>query len=70
MQHHVSGDGNFHSLSFNSFCLTCLFQFQGILKPSYNSVDMAEVELVDDQGEARDFNQKLHDVSFYHLSVL
>lgn len=35
--------------------------FQGILKPSYNSVDMAEVELVDDHREPRDFNPKLRD---------
>ncbi|KAJ9576033.1 hypothetical protein L9F63_007133, partial [Diploptera punctata] len=35
--------------------------FQGILKPSYNSVDMAEVELVDDYREARDLNPKLRE---------
>ncbi|XP_033611024.1 voltage-dependent calcium channel subunit alpha-2/delta-3 isoform X2 [Cryptotermes secundus] len=35
--------------------------FQGILKPSYNSVDMAEVELVNDRREARDFNPKLRE---------
>ncbi|XP_021942456.1 voltage-dependent calcium channel subunit alpha-2/delta-3 isoform X2 [Zootermopsis nevadensis] len=35
--------------------------FQGILKPSYNSVDMAEVELVDDHREARDINPKLRE---------
>jgi hypothetical protein len=44
--------------------LSYCFQFQGILKPSYNSVDMAEVELVNDRREARDFNPKLREVSF------
>ncbi|XP_026478541.1 voltage-dependent calcium channel subunit alpha-2/delta-3-like [Ctenocephalides felis] len=33
--------------------------FQGILKPAYNSVDMVEVELVDDNGGPRDFNVSL-----------
>ena len=27
-----------------------LFQFQEILKPNYNSVDLAEVELIDNMG--------------------
>jgi hypothetical protein len=31
---------------------------------------MAEVELVDDNGEARDFNPELRKVSFYHLAFL
>jgi len=69
----MSDDGNFHShlTPFMwQFLLTCHFQFQGILKPSYNSVDMAEVELVDDHGEARDFNTELRKVSFYHHAVL
>ncbi|XP_044741328.1 voltage-dependent calcium channel subunit alpha-2/delta-3 isoform X3 [Chrysoperla carnea] len=33
--------------------------FQGILKPSYNSVDMAEVELIDDNREPRNFDPML-----------
>ncbi|KAL0134731.1 hypothetical protein PUN28_001482 [Cardiocondyla obscurior] len=33
--------------------------FQGILKPAYNSVDMAEVELTDDDKGPRDFNEGL-----------
>ncbi|XP_046388062.1 voltage-dependent calcium channel subunit alpha-2/delta-3 isoform X1 [Ischnura elegans] len=33
--------------------------FQGILKPSYNSVDMAEVELVDDNSLPREFSPEL-----------
>nr|CAD7431259.1 unnamed protein product [Timema monikensis] len=34
-------------------------RFQGILKPAYNSVDMSEVELMDDDREARDVNPKM-----------
>ncbi|GLV36977.1 straightjacket [Carabus blaptoides fortunei] len=33
--------------------------FQGILKPAYNRVDMAEVELPDDELDPRDFNRTL-----------
>lgn len=33
--------------------------FQGILKPSYNSVDMTDVELLDDGRGPRDFNPSL-----------
>ncbi|XP_077284622.1 voltage-dependent calcium channel subunit straightjacket isoform X2 [Arctopsyche grandis] len=33
--------------------------FQDILKPSYNSVDMVEVELIDDERGPRDFNEEL-----------
>lgn len=40
-------------------------QFQGkILKPSYNAVDMAEVELMDDGYDARDFSSFLLEVSW------
>lgn len=40
-------------------------QFQGyILKPAYNSVDMIEVELLDDDKGARDFNPVLLTVSY------
>ncbi|XP_044013725.1 voltage-dependent calcium channel subunit alpha-2/delta-4 isoform X2 [Aphidius gifuensis] len=31
--------------------------FQGILKPSYNAVDMAEVELMDNDRDSRDFDE-------------
>lgn len=37
--------------------------FQDILKPSYNAVDMVEVELMDDDQDPREFNDKLLDVS-------
>ncbi|XP_026319490.1 voltage-dependent calcium channel subunit alpha-2/delta-3 isoform X5 [Hyposmocoma kahamanoa] len=33
--------------------------FQGILKPSYNSVDMVEVELFDDDRKPREFSKEL-----------
>lgn len=39
-------------------------QFQGILKPSYNSVDMVEVELFDDDRKPREFSKELTAVSF------
>lgn len=43
----------------NMFC-----QFQGnILKPSYDAVDIAEVELMDDGKDARDFSSFLLGVS-------
>lgn len=42
-----------------------LFQFQGILKPSYNSIDMAEVELVNDGFGHREFNKDMLDVSIF-----
>lgn len=43
-----------------------LLQFQGdILKPSYNSIDLVEVELTDDElRAARDYNSDLISVSF------
>lgn len=37
--------------------------FEDILKPAYNSVDMAEVELMDDDSEARHFDANLLEVS-------
>lgn len=39
------------------------FQFQQILKPSYNSVDMIEVELFDDDRAPRNFSIELTAVS-------
>lgn len=39
------------------------FQFQNILKPTYNRVDMTEVEILDDGAEARDFNPAIVEVS-------
>ncbi|XP_055604130.1 uncharacterized protein LOC129752368 [Uranotaenia lowii] len=42
------------TFSFNHF-----FQFQDILKPAYNTVDMIEVELTDDDRGPRDFNPAL-----------
>lgn len=38
-------------------------QFQQILKPSYNSVDMIEVELFDDDRSPRNFSKELTAVS-------
>lgn len=38
-------------------------QFQQILKPSYNSVDMIEVELFDDDRSPRNFSKELAAVS-------
>lgn len=46
------------------------FQFQGILKPSYNSVDMLEVELMDDTRGPRDFNPELVQVLPYFVLFL
>lgn len=34
-------------------------QFQGILKPAYNTIDMLEVELLDDGSEPRAFSLEL-----------
>ncbi|EEB14544.1 conserved hypothetical protein [Pediculus humanus corporis] len=36
--------------------------FQGILKPNYNSIDMAEIELVSDGSGPREFNKDLLDL--------
>lgn len=55
----------------SSTFLTCLFcslthctQFQkNILKPAFNSLDMSEVELMDDGYKAREFHPKLLEVS-------
>lgn len=41
-----------------------IFQFQDILKPAYNSIDMMEVELLDDDRSPRDFNTNLVMVNF------
>lgn len=43
------------------------FQFQDILKPSYNSVDMSEVELMDTELEARELSDAMKAVSFSYL---
>lgn len=37
--------------------------FEDILKPAYNSVDMTEVELMDDDSYPRDFSQLLLNVN-------
>ncbi|KAF2904367.1 hypothetical protein ILUMI_01825 [Ignelater luminosus] len=34
-------------------------EFEGIIKPTFNRVDMTEVEIVDDNNEPRDFNKAL-----------
>lgn len=34
-------------------------QFQGILKPAYNAIDMLELELLDDDSEPREFSKEL-----------
>lgn len=46
------------------------FQFQDILKPAYNTVDMIEVELTDDDRGPRDFNPALLHVSAILLWAL
>lgn len=43
------------------------FQFQDILKPAYNTVDMIEVELTDDDQGPREFNNQLLNVSVIAL---
>lgn len=45
--------------------MNCYFQYQQILKPSYNSVDMLEVELFDDDRGPRNFSKELTAVSKY-----
>jgi hypothetical protein len=48
MQINLSYEINFHSLSYVVFYLKYnVFQFLGLLKPNYNSVDLTEVEHVD-----------------------
>jgi hypothetical protein len=42
-------------------------QFQDILKPSYNSVDMSEVELMDTDFEARELSDAMKAVSLMSL---
>lgn len=45
-------------------CNLSLFdQFQGILKPAYNTIDMLEVELLDDDSEPRAWSDQLLKVS-------
>lgn len=36
-----------------------IYQFQGILKPAYNIIDMLEVELIDNDSEPRVFTPEL-----------
>lgn len=38
---------------------TFLFQYQGILKPAYNRVDLMEVEILNDDSEPRNFSEEL-----------
>lgn len=47
---------------FRFFCDAWQFQ-KGILKPAFNSLDMSEVELMDDGHDAREFSKFLLDVS-------
>ena len=42
-------------------------QFQDILKPAYNSVDMVEVELVDQDRGPREFDEALIAVITFQL---
>ncbi|XP_072375649.1 voltage-dependent calcium channel subunit alpha-2/delta-3-like isoform X2 [Diabrotica undecimpunctata] len=35
--------------------------YQGILKPAYNRVDMIEIEIIDDDSDARNFSDKIRD---------
>lgn len=55
------------SIWFNKFVLRFISnaaQFQDILKPAYNIVDMLEVELLDDDSEPRAFSEQLLQVWF------
>lgn len=38
---------------------TFFLQYQGILKPAYNRVDLMEVEILNDDSEPRDFSEEL-----------
>lgn len=40
-------------------------QFQGILKPAYNAIDMLELELLDDDSEPREFSKELLKVYWF-----
>lgn len=44
-------------------------QFQGILKPAYNSVDMAEVELMDNDRGPRDFDEGIIMVNKWEIAT-
>lgn len=44
-------------------------QFQGILKPAYNTIDMLEVELLDDARDPRDFSDTLLKVTLKLLKI-
>lgn len=48
-----------NSLSFFFSNLFDSVQFQDILKPAYNIIDMLEVELLDDDSEPRAFSEQL-----------
>lgn len=47
-----------------------MFQFEGILKPAYNRVDMAEVELTDDDLDPREYNRTLIEVCFFFFLII
>jgi voltage-dependent calcium channel alpha-2/delta-3 len=56
--------------SFNFYLNFKKTQFQGgILKPAYNSIDMAEVELMDDGYPLRDFSSYLVEVIESHKYI-
>lgn len=42
-------------------------QYEGILKPAYNAIDMLELELLDDGSEPREFSASL--LKVWHLFV-
>lgn len=42
-----------------------IIQYQEILKPAYNDIDLTEVELLDDDSEPRQFNQALTKVILF-----
>lgn len=52
-----------HALFINNFINSINFQFfKDILKPAYNSVDMIDVELVNDDREPREYDPLLLEV--------
>lgn len=58
-------------VALNKLLLYLIFlQFQGILKPSYNSIDLTDVELMDDGRDPLDFNDKILEVLNYKLVFL
>lgn len=39
-----------------------ILQFQGILKPAYNRVDVTEIEIMDDDSDPREFSEEIKEL--------